>query len=360
MPLITKDRLTEQKMIDAALALWKAGAPRGECLDAMPRRGFGIEPDHSLRDAWDVLLGTRDGGGDVMISARSKYDLNVSAAVDLSYTEGSTAAMMLVFDEEILVLISHDVPMTSSGTLVLSCGRKLMEDSAADMAEAEEDGEGCWAPLVFPNEAWAFEAGTGNPALQSGHYITEFEEGYFLRGRSWDDLVAATDIITTDEYNPEEICLDPRFKQRIIRGVADDESSDWREDPKQFYWATHTGIESYPEMSHLPLESEVEARTSIDAPVGALEEGEVKASQAYVDLMLALYTCIDIDEIPPPGELRRRRWRPHILLRELVARGRAELQFKNASKRRAAPDRRLAFIYDECPFELFVKIVSFL
>ena len=122
-----------------------------------------------------------------------------------------------------------------------------------------------------------------------------------------------------------------------------------------YYWQTHTGIDTEESATHLLLASQVKERG------GEMEitDEEAEASSSYVGLMLSLYTAFDLDELPPPGELRRRRWRPHILLRALCERGRATIgSSKRGSTRRALADAKLVFVYESCPYDVFKHIVE--
>ena len=141
-----------------------------------------------------------------------------------------------------------------------------------------------------------------------------------------EQLVAASQILITQDYNPmEDICLDPT-------GVTDMDGGE----------------------ATLILQSDLDKRTPNDKGQKELDETEQLASAYFSDLLLALYETIDVDtgcHCPASHRLIETRY-GHCITRALVQRKKGALRVT-----RRVP-KRLAWIFSECPAELFPLIAG--
>ena len=64
--------------------------------------------------------------------------LSLTAAYALCEVQGDAVAMMLLFDEEVMLFFSYDVSDEGYATLVLTCPRHAIEESAWEDKELKE------------------------------------------------------------------------------------------------------------------------------------------------------------------------------------------------------------------------------
>ena len=224
--------------------------------------------------------------------------------------------------------------------LVLRCEREPIEYkyTYGDIDDWDEvDGD-----TRFPQAVEYVGFGTGCAMLLQGECICYLEHLFQTH-----QVVAASPVCDLSRYNDEtDFCLDPR-------GSA--------------------GGDRYADVSYLVLQSELDARTEDAteceyAPRATKREKE--ACCRYNGILFAAYSMIrqdleerGLDELPPPGELgRRARGRvryPHVLLRELVQRGRTRLISAHLLPTLSTnpTEALLDFLYDSCPVEVFQCIL---
>ena len=129
-----------------------------------------------------------------------------------------------------------------------------------------------------------------------------------------------------------------------------------------FYNNNQTGVDPCPDAACLILQSTLDARAPTAEGKKELDEKEQRASEFYTELLLDLYKSIPTEvlfQLPPPGELRRRRELSavrfeHVLTRMLVQR---ELGADKGLRVTRCVTKRLRWIFCECPDELFALIV---
>lgn len=309
----------------AALKAYKNGKDRYRLIFGL--RGCEV-PDH----VWDTLT-RRPDGRPIMIPTAVGDDVDARATANaLCSNYGDSLAQMFVLDDELVLFLSCDTEEDAHPTLVLRQPREPVEElalEAEDQSKNHASEEGFFWQRVMhalPTCADSIGGGTGFHIERMAAYMSSFEpdEDGLWAG---EQLVAASKILVLDDYNPmEEICLDPT-------GVTDMDCGE----------------------ATLILQSDLDKRTPNDKGEKELNETEKAASQYYTELLLALYTSIDLEKLPPPGELGRRLVETrygHCITRALVQRKKGALRVT-----RRLP-KRLAWIFSECPAELFPLIVG--
>lgn len=400
MPASTRSRTAAQQSLsppERALQEYRLGGNRYDLLFGLREYESECEAPGSkwnslpLVDQQRVILGffhDRDGKEIELGCLTGKPLSSFTVAQALCFTEpaGTTGALMVVLDEELVLFVAHDTRDDHHPTLVLTCKRnQAFEEHAMEVEDErvrflDENGvedideehfirhappDSYRRRHRIPIDAAAMlpckvgSIGGGGHHMGLAVYLNAFEpdaDGLW----NGQQVVAASALVWTDEYSPSEnICLDPPVLKKRHNGKmlwCNETASLGSQHPSYLSDATNYEV-CVNDVAVLPLEQMVNDRPGDMHIMDKLTEKEAKAVAYFRSLLLKLYGTIfdsfkrrrPIDVLPRVGALRFRRRYPILLLRSLLQRGRATIRDEKGA--------RLKFIFAEATPDIFECIL---